>query len=254
MKINCAIIVDSIEEKESCLTKFKNLENKTFFTFNNAINKINKLKSKKNFFVELESFYKKEIFYIIHPDEELVFFDEDEALKSHFNLIVDDWVIKTRRSSAKEIAVSKIFIKSSFKNIKKFDNEWCDIYQNNKNFASKLKEYIYIYDLEPNEIFVIYQYVLEQLKLKQYNKELFYLIKSFLEKHPTFLELINLWGDYLYEINLFFDAKKCYESALKIAGDRNLYDFLPMIPSMHKTHPEKMISNIEKIISKYDAI
>jgi len=252
MKINCAIIVDSLEIKEECLVKFDNISNITFFTFNDKIKSLNLLRSKKNFFSELNSFFEGDIFCIIQPDETVMFWDDEEILKSHYNLIVDKWIVKVRRSNAKNPEVSKIFIKSSFKNIKMFDDDWQNLYSDDGRFLARLEEYIFINDPKQNELFLIYQYVFEKLKIGKPDKDLSELIRSAIRKYPFFVELINLWGDYLYESHLFMDARKCYESALKMAEFRALYDFMPMIPSMHKSHPEKMLASIEKLVSKYD--
>ena len=48
MKINCAIIIDSIEEKQKSILKFPQIENVNFFTFDKDLKSINLLKSKKN--------------------------------------------------------------------------------------------------------------------------------------------------------------------------------------------------------------
>ena len=149
MKINCAIIIDSLEDKEKCLIKFADIANKTFFTFDSKLKSLNFLKSKKNFFQELELFYKNESFFILYPDEETLFWDEEEAFKSHCNLVVDKWIIKVRRSNTKSPEVSKIFIKSSFRNIKRFDEVWCNLYSGN-NFLNKLEEYIFVNEPDLN--------------------------------------------------------------------------------------------------------
>lgn len=252
IKINCAIIVDSLKEQEECLVKFKNIENKNFFTFDKNIKTLNLLKSKKNFFTELESFYNNNYFFVLHPDEEVVLLDEEELFKSYYNLIIDKWIVKVRRSNSKTNEISKIFVKSSFKNIKKFDDEWCHLYSDKGLFLGKLQEYIFINDPVPNELFLVYQYVYEKLKNNSHESNLTEFVQSMLQKYPTFVELINLWGDYLYELNFFSSAKSCYENAIKMAESRKIYDFLPMIPSMHKNHPEKMLANIKKILAKYD--
>lgn len=254
MKINCAIIVDSLEDKEMCMNKFSHITNKSFFIFDKTVKSLNLLKSKKNIFPELELFYEGESFFILHPDEEILFWDEEEIFKSHHNLIVDKWIVKVKRSNAKVPEVSKIFIKSSFNNVKRFDEDWCNLYSAKGNLLVKLQEYIFANDIELNELFIIYQYVLEKLKISHHNQELIELINSIIEKYPSFIELINLWGDYLYEMNLFMDAKIYYENALRMAPHRDIYDFMPMIPSMHKNHPNKMLANIEKLISKYDTM
>lgn len=49
IKINCAIIVDSLKEQEQCLVKFNDIENKNFFTFDKNIKNLNLLKSKRIF-------------------------------------------------------------------------------------------------------------------------------------------------------------------------------------------------------------
>jgi hypothetical protein len=252
MKINCAIIVDSLEKKEECLIKFDNISNITFFTFDNKIKSLDLLKSKKNLFSELDSFFKGDIFCILQPDETIMFWDEEEALKSHYNLIVDKWIIKVRRSNVKNPEVSKIFIRSSFQNVKMFNDDWYNLYSDDSNFLSKLEEYIFINDPMQNELFLIYQYVFEKLKKSKHDKDLVELIRSVIRKYPFFVELINLWGDYLYESHLFVDARTCYENALKMAEFRTIYDFMPMIPRMHKSHPENMLASIEKLILKYD--
>lgn len=253
MKINCAIIIDSLEDKEKCLIKFADIANKTFFTFDLKLKSLNFLKSKKNFFQELELFYKNESFFILYPDEEILFWDEEEAFKSHYNLVIDKWIIKVRRSNTKSPEVSKIFIKSSFRNIKRFDEIWCNLYSSD-NFLNKLEEYIFVNEPDLNEIFLIYQYFFEKLKQRKHDDELVEMIRLMMDKYPLFAELVSLWGDYLYELNLFMDAKVCYESAIKIAQHRNIYDFMPMIPRMHKSHPENMLANIEGIISRYDTM
>ncbi len=253
MKINCAIIINTLEEKEKCLHKFQQINNKDFFTFDNKMKSLNILKSKKNFFSELNLHYNNQPFFILHPDEEIVLWDEEEAFKSYYNLIVDKWVIKVKRSNSEKLEVSKLFIKSNFKNIKRFEDDWQSLDPTKKNYLSKLKEYIFINEPQLNELFLIYEYVLETLKINSHTNELVNFVKSMIKKYPTFVELINLWGDYLYELNMFADAKICYESAIKMASQRQIYDFLPMIPNMHKKHPEKMINNIQKIIDKYDS-
>jgi hypothetical protein len=253
MKINCAIIIDSLKDKEKCLINFASIANKTFFTFDIQLKSLNFLKSKKNFFQELESFYKNDLFFILYPDEEILFWDDEEAFKSHYNLVVDKWIIKARRSNVKLPEVSKIFIKSSFKNIKRFNEDWNNLYSDN-NFLNKLEEYIFANELDLNEIFLIYQYVFEKLKQGKRDNELVKMIRLMMDKYPLFVELVSLWGDYLYELNLFVDAKTCYENAIEIAKLRNIYDFMPMIPRMHKSHPENMLANIKSIISKYDTM
>jgi len=252
IKINCAIIVDSLKEQEQCLVKFNDIENKNFFTFDKNIKNLNLLKSKKNFFAELELFYNKSYFFVLHPDEEIALWDEEESFKSHYNLIVDKWIIKSKRSNSKSNEISKIFVKSSFKNIKKFNDDWCHVYSDKGLFLPKLEEYIFVNDPAPNELFLVYQYVYEKLKNNNHTLDLNEFIQSMVKKHPTFVELTNLWGDYLYELNLFSSAKNCYENAIKMAESRKIYDFLPMIPSMHKNHPEKMLANINNILAKYD--
>ncbi len=252
MKINCAIIIDSIEDREKCLNKFQQINNKDFFSFNNKIKSSNVLKSKKNFFSELNLHYDKKPFFVLYPDEEIALWDEEEAFKSYYNLIVDKWIVKTKRSNAENPEVSKVFIKSSFKNVKKFEEDWQVLYSANSNYLAKLQEYIFVNDPQPNELFLIYEYVLETLKTKKHTNELVDFVRSMIEKYPTFVELINLWGDYLYESNMFLDAKSCYENAIKMSSQRQIYDFLPMIPSMHKKHPEKMLANIQRIVDKYD--
>ena len=252
MKINCAIIVDSLEESKNCLVKFDQIKNKTIFTFDEKIKSLQLLKSKKNYFFELESYFNKDLFFILHPDEEIVLWDEEEAFKSHYNLIIDGWVVKVRRNNVLSPEVSKIFLKSNFKNVKRFDTDWNEMYSKNNVSVNKMEEYIFLNEIEPNELFLIYEYVLEKLKLNKYDSQLVDLIRSTMIKAPEFIELLNLWGDYLYEKNLYADAKKCYLQALETAKRRNVYDFLPMMPQMHQKHPDKMIKNIDKIISKYD--
>lgn len=254
MKINCAIIISSLEEKNICLNRLTKIENKIFFTFDDKINSLHLLKSKKNFFYEMEIFFKGEPFFILYPDEEIILWDEEEIFKSHYNLIVDKWVVKTRRSNSKKLEVSKIFIKSCFKNIKKFENEWENLYCNNGNFLTKLREYIFLNEPEPNELFLIYQYVYEILKNNERAKDAIEIIRSTMEKYPAFIELTNLWADYLYEMNMFSDAKKFYENAIKMSEYRQIYDFMPMIPSLHKKHPEKMLNSIHAITKKYDTM
>lgn len=252
MKINCAIIVSSLEEKNVSLNKFEQIENKVFFTFDDKIKSLHFLKSKKNFFHEMEMFFNEKPFFILHPDEEIILWDEEEIFKSHHNFIIDKWVIKAKRSNSKKSEVSKIFIKSCFKNIKKFENEWQNLYSDDNNFLARLQEYIFINEPEINELFLIYQYVYEMLKNKKHAKETVDFIKNIIEKHPTFVELINLWADYLYEMNMFTDARKFYENAIKMSEYRQIYDFMPMIPNLHKKHPEKMLNSIHAIIEKYD--
>ena len=252
MKINCAIIVNSLEEKENCLNKFDNIKNKLFFTFNENIKSINLLKSKKNFFSELKLFFKDEMFFYLHADEEIILFDEEEAYKSHYNFVIEDWIVKNKRNNSEKNEVSKIFIRSNFRNMKKFDDDWCHLYSGDGVFANKLQEYILFHAIEENELYLTYEYVLERLKNGQNLQELNMFVNQILNKTPLFLELIVLWGDYLYELNLFNEAKVCYANALKMADHRQIYDMLPMIPSMHKKHPEKMLFNIDGILKKYD--
>jgi len=252
MKINCAIIVNCLEEQEKSLNNFKEIKNKNFFTFDSKIKSLNLLKSKKNFFSELSKYFDGEQFFYLYPDEELVLFDEEEIYKSHYNFIVDEWIIKLNRSNSEKNEVSKIFIKSNFKNIKKFDDDWSSFYCEDHFVINKLQEYIMFNDIKENELYLYYHYVFEILKQKKASTELNNFVKSIVQKNPTFVELINLWGDYLYENNLFNDAKTCYLNALKMADHRQIYDFLPMIPQMHKKHPEKMVNNINNILKKYD--
>jgi tetratricopeptide (TPR) repeat protein len=252
MKINYAIIVSSLEEKEKSLSKFSILDKKTFFTFDKSIKSLVLLKSKKNFFQEIELFFSNESFFLIYPDEELVFFDDEESFKSYHNLIVDNWIIKSKRSNAISCEVSKNFIRSNFQNVHKFKESWCNLYENKNSFFSRLEEYIFANEIETTDLFLIYFYIKERLKNEKYTEELGCFVRSAIIKYPLFIELINLWGDYLYENNLYSDAKTCYLNAIKMASHRQIYDFLPMVPNLHKKHPEKMLANIEAILKKYD--
>ena len=62
MKINCAIIIDSIEEKQKSILKFPQIENINFFTFDKNLKSINLLNSRRNINTELSMFFDQKSF------------------------------------------------------------------------------------------------------------------------------------------------------------------------------------------------
>lgn len=254
MKINCAIIIDSIEEKQKSILKFPQIENINFFTFDKDLKSINLLKSKKNINIELSMFFEQKSFFTLYPDEEIELWDDEESFGSHYNLIVDNWVVKSRRTNSKEEKISRIFIRSNYKNIFKYDELWQNLWQDGGSFINRLEEYLFIIGINEENLFLVYKYIFEKLKSKAYDDTLKNLILSILNNYPNFVELLCLWGDFLYESNRIEEARLFYSKALKSASERKIYDKMPMIPRMHKSHPEKMLANIESLIKKYDQV
>jgi len=62
MKINCAIIIDSIEEKQKSILKFQQIENINFFTFDKNLKSINLINSRRNINTELSMFFDQKVF------------------------------------------------------------------------------------------------------------------------------------------------------------------------------------------------
>jgi tetratricopeptide (TPR) repeat protein len=254
MKINCAIIIDSIEEKQKSILKFPQIENINFFTFDKNLKSINLLNSRRNINTELSMFFDQKSFFVLYPDEDIELWDDEESFGSHYNLIIDDWIIKSRRTNTKEEKVSKIFIRSNYKNVIKYDDLWNNLWQDGGNFINRLEEYLFIVGINEENLFLVYRYIFEKLKKKMYDDTLKNLFPSVLNNYPNFVELLCLWGDFLYESNRIEEARLFYVKALKSASERSIYDKMPMIPRMHKSHPEKMLANIESLIKKYDQV
>ena len=254
MKINCAIIIDSIEEKQKSILKFQQIENINFFTFDKNLKSINLINSRRNINTELSMFFDQKSFFVLYPDEDIELWDDEESFGSHYNLIIDDWIIKSRRTNTKEEKVSKIFIRSNYKNVIKYDDLWNNLWQDGGNFINRLEEYLFIVGINEENLFLVYRYIFEKLKKKMYDDTLKNLFPSVLNNYPNFVELLCLWGDFLYESNRIEEARLFYAKALKSASERSIYDKMPMIPRMHKSHPEKMLANIEELIKKYDQV
>ena len=168
-------------------------------------------------------------------------------------MVVDNWIIKTRRSSIKDNKVGKIFIKSNYWNLNRYNSEWSNLWKN-KFLASKFEEYLFANGISEETLYVAYKLIFEKLKAKQYDEILKNLISNIFYLFPNFVELYGLWGDFLYESNRIEEAKIFYLKALKAAENRNIYDRMPIIPKMHKSHPEKMLANIDNLIKKYDQV
>jgi len=201
MKINCAIIIDSIEEKQKSILKFPQIENINFFTFDKNLKSINLLNSRRNINTELSMFFDQKSFFVLYPDEDIELWDDEESFGSHYNLIIDDWIIKSRRTNTKEEKVSKIFIRSNYKNIIKYDDLWNNLWQDGGNFINRLEEYLFIVGINEENLFLVYRYIFEKLKKKMYDDTLKNLFPSVLNNYPNFVELLCLWGDFLYESN-----------------------------------------------------